>query len=187
MAADGGDLDLVQRCRRGDQDACRQLYTEHGPRVLAYLRRSGFDPATADDLLQETFARVFRSLGTFDPQRGSLRGWVVTIARNVARRHWRRQDPGGWFDPELAEQTLTETDNPHLAGQRQEEVQALDDCVRALDEDLARLIRLRYVEGRTTRGIAEEADIPEATVRLRLSVAMERLERCMKGKGFTGD
>ena len=152
-------------------------------RIAAYFRRSGFRQADADDLLQETFLRVCRSLHTFDAGRGAFGVWLATIARNVARKAWgRRREPDS-FDPEIAEDVLAGPDNPgHDAAQR-EEVDALRDCVEQLPEGLRRIVRLRYVEARTTRGVSGATGIPEATVRLRLSEARQKLEQCLRLKG----
>jgi len=178
------EAQLVRQCLAGDESALQSLYQRHAGGIMAYLTRSGFSRADADDLAQETFVRAFNSLGTFDSSRGSMAGWLAAIARNVARRHWNRRGDARDFDPQLAEQTLAVEDNPGSAAQADEENDAVGDCVATLPDDLARIVRLRYVEARTTRGIAGATGIPEATVRLRLSEAMAALERCLKSKGI---
>ncbi|HUS47112.1 MAG TPA: RNA polymerase sigma factor [Phycisphaerae bacterium] len=178
------EAQLVQQCLAGEKSAFESLYDEHAGRIKAYLARSGFTPADADDLTQETFVRAFGSLGTFDAARGSMAAWLAAIARNVARRYWNRRGDARDFDPELAEQTLAAEDNPHLTAQASEENDAVTDCVADLTEELARIVHMRYAEARTTRGIARATGMPEATVRLRLSEAIAALERCLKSKGI---
>ncbi len=58
------------------------------------------------------------------------------------------------------------------------------DCISCLPRELAEIVRLRYVEGRTTRSVGERMGMPEATVRLRLEQAQSLLAQCLKGKGF---
>ena len=183
MTVDERDAQLVSRCLGGDAGAFEALYDAHAGRIAAYFSRSGFTHADADELVQETFTRAFRSLRTFDAARGRFAAWVATIARNVARRRWGRRTEPGNFDPELAENVLVGGDNPHTAAARQEEIEALRDCIARLPAELGRIVRLRYVEGRTTRGVAAAAAIPEATVRSRLAEAHRRLQRCLEGKG----
>ena len=180
------DLELISRCLAGDSGAFERLYAAHARHMAAYFLRSGFDSADADDLTQETFVRVFRSLDTYDQRRGSFRLWLSAIARNVARRSWSRRADGESFDPELAEQTLAASVDESESPEAREEVAAVRDCVSALPAELGGIVRLRYVEGRTTRGIAAFTGIPEATVRLRLKEAQGMLEQCLKGKGFLG-
>ena len=183
MAVSKQDTELISRCLAGEAGAYELLYDAHARPVMAYLLRSGFSRADADDLIQETFSRAFRSLWTFDPARGSFRPWVATIARNVVRKRWSRRPAPENFDPELAEETLAGGDNPGVSAQEGEEFDAVRECVSALGEPWQRIVRLRYVEGLTTRGIAAATGIPEATVRSRLTEAQEKLRRCLQAKG----
>ncbi|MGC9454219.1 MAG: RNA polymerase sigma factor [Phycisphaerae bacterium] len=128
--------------------------------------------------------RAMRSLGTYDASRGSFGGWLAAIARNVARKQWRRREPPANFDPSMAEQVLYAPADGAGEPESREETAAVADCVAALPEELARLVRLRYVEGRTTRGVAAALGLAESTVRQRLAEAHGLLRRCLKGKGF---
>jgi RNA polymerase sigma-70 factor (ECF subfamily) len=178
------DAQLVRDALSGTASAFEALHAAHGGRIQAYFLRSGFRPADADDLTQETFLRAYRSLGTFDAGRGAFSAWLSAIARNVARRRFaRRRDPQD-FDPQLAEDTLAATENPAETAAGREEVDAVRDCVAELPEELGRLVRLRYVEARTTRGVSRAAGLPEATVRLRLGEARAAIRRCLKSKGI---
>ena len=116
-----------------------------------------------------------------------MTAWMGTIVRNVARRRWSRRTEAENFDPQLAEEMFASPADPADTPEAREEMQALTVCVAALPEALGRLVRMRYVAGRTTRGIAATLGMPEATVRLKLTEAIARIERCMKAKGFTAD
>jgi len=175
---------LVRRALTGDEAAFEALHAAHAGRVRGYLLRSGFPPADADDLAQEAFLRASKSLKSFDPAKGSFRVWLGAIARNVARRKLARRAAPENFDPELAEEMLSGPPNPSETPEAREEIETLGACVGQLPAELGRLIRLRYVDGRTTRGIAEATGMPEATVRLRLAEALLTLERLMREKGF---
>jgi RNA polymerase sigma factor (sigma-70 family) len=73
-----------------DADAMRSLYDGHAAQLFAYLaRRVGRD--VAEDLLAETFRAAIQSYPTFDPSRGSEKGWLFGIATNLLRRHWRTE------------------------------------------------------------------------------------------------
>jgi len=185
VPVDDEQRQVIERAVSGDEGARKALYDAHARRVKAYFLRSGFAEADADDLVQETFVRAFRSLATYDAARGEFRAWLAAIARNAARRRWSARPAPESFDPELAEQTLTAPDNPGESAERLEEIDAVRGCIGELPGELKRVIRLRYVEGRTTRGIAAAVDRPEATVRLRLEEARRLIERCLRGKGVT--
>ena len=179
----GEDRDLIPRARAGDEEAGDRLYQRHAGRVRAFLHRRGFADADADDLTQETFLRAFRSLESFDPRKGRFVVWIGAIARNVARRQWGRRQSDS-FDPELAEQMFADEPAPADSPEAREELRAVGDCVAGLPAELQRIVQLRYVEGRTTRDVGRMANMPEATVRSRLSEARAMIERCLRGKGI---
>lgn len=186
-SAGDGQREIVGRCLAGERSAQEDLYAAHAGRVKAYLLRRGFAGPDADDLTQDTFVRAFRSLGTFDPRRGSLRTWIGAIARNVARKRWGGRPAPQTLSLEFAEEMFPAEDNPGESPGAREEQAALGACIEELPAELGRLIRLRYVEGRTTRGISAATEIPEATVRARLVEARQRLGRCLKAKGFDAE
>ena len=195
MAADPDIPRLISRCLAGERDAFVELHAAHAAAVAAFFRRGGFDGGLAEDLTQETFLRAWRSLNTFDADKATFRTWLAAISRNVARREWSRRTPERFgerfdehFDKKLAGDVFAEPGDfaDNLADA--ETLAGLNDCVDRLaqqDAEAARLIRLRYVDALTTRGLAARLNIPESTVRLKLSQAHGQLEKCMKTKGFS--
>jgi len=176
---------VIDRCLRGDESGFDRIHSAHAGRVMAYLLRSGFSRHDAEDLCQDVFTRALKSLKTFDPSKGAFGAWVAAIARNVVRKQWRRRTAGlADFDPELADDALAAADDTAERAASAEAIEALDECVGRLPADLRQLIRLRYVDGRTTRGVASAADTPEATVRLHLDKARDLLRDCLRSKGI---
>jgi RNA polymerase sigma-70 factor, ECF subfamily len=167
----------------GTADAFTYLYSTHAGWVKAYFRRCGFGPADADDLAQEAFLRVFRSLHTYDPERGRFTAWLATVVRNVARKRWHHRAAAESFDPQMADEMLAVQDSPAAGPEARETTGALAGCIEALPPDLGRIIQLRYVDGLTTRATAEAAGMAEATIRLRLEEAKGMLQECLKRKG----
>jgi RNA polymerase sigma-70 factor (ECF subfamily) len=178
------EAELVAGCIAGSAGAQRQLHDALAGRVTAYFLRSGFIAADAADLAQETFMRAVKGLPTFDADRGSLRAWIGAIARNVARRHFARRKEAESFDPALADEMFAAPPDPGRSPEAREETAAVDDCVASLPPLLGWIVRLRYVDGLTTRAMADVADLPEATIRLRLAEAKGLIERCLKSKGI---
>ncbi len=174
---------LILQARAGVSDAMESLYHSHVGHIRAYFARCGFRPP--DDPTREVFLLAMRSLETYDQSRGDFAGWLSDIARDVALKQWRRREPPANFDPELAEQTFASPTNPHESPEQIEELTAVRECVAALPPRLAVLAHLRYVEGRTARGLAEATGLAESTVRQRLDEARGLLRRCLNGKGFS--
>ncbi len=83
-------LDLLDRCRRGDEAAWRQLVDGHARRVFALIHRLVQKADDAEDLTQEVFIKVLRGLPGFRGSLDSFRAWLATLARNQAIDHWRK-------------------------------------------------------------------------------------------------
>jgi RNA polymerase sigma-70 factor (ECF subfamily) len=88
-AATASDADLVRAYLGGDEGGATALVGRHAAGVARFLAASGADPGELDDLLQETFIRAFRALGTWRGESG-LRSWLLSIAGNLARDYHRR-------------------------------------------------------------------------------------------------
>ena len=102
----------------------------------------------------------------------------------MVRKHWSRRVSDNHFDPELAEEMIADPDDRGDTPQAREEIDALRACVQQLPPQMRTLVELRYVEGLTTRGIADVCHIPEATVRQRLAEAKDMLQRWLKDRGI---
>jgi len=84
------EQELMARIARRDSDAFSQLYRSYERRIFNYLLRLASERALAEDLLQETFTRVWLAAHTWDSRRGTARAWIYTIALNTARTELRR-------------------------------------------------------------------------------------------------
>lgn len=88
------DPRILGQAQEGEEEACRALYRHYSPRVFAFLVRmtAANRTAEAEDLMQETFARVFRALPRFKPdERASLSTWILTIAYRLTLNAIRRR------------------------------------------------------------------------------------------------
>ena len=93
--ARGEDLHLVERLKLRDHGAMVGLLEQYEDLVYSVILRAVRNPATAEDLKEETFFRIWRRIHTFDVERGHLDKWVAAIARNIAIDHLRslRSEP----------------------------------------------------------------------------------------------
>jgi RNA polymerase sigma factor (sigma-70 family) len=88
-----GALELdadIRKTARGDHSAFGRIVEAYQGRIFAYLGRMGLDSTTAEDIAQDTFLRMWRNAGQFDPKLGGLTTWILTIARNLALTHLSR-------------------------------------------------------------------------------------------------
>lgn len=139
-AADGPDAReaaLLERARRGDVEAWSRLYQEHFDRVFRHIAYLTGDTSTAEDLVQETFARAFVGLKQFEG-RGSFGGWLRGIAVNIVRTHWRSRFRGDRAKDRLEQMSLDATvgadadpESGHLRQKRAEVLLAVLDGLPA--------------------------------------------------------
>jgi RNA polymerase sigma factor (sigma-70 family) len=131
------------------------------------------DPQGAEDAAQETFVRAWRHADAYDPRRGAVTTWLLTIGRNVAIDMARVRRPAP-IDP--AAMLMDE-----LAGRQEERGSEVDEALRirralaGLPEDQRRPLVLAAFYGRTAREIAEIDGVPLGTVKTRIRAAMSKL------------
>jgi len=152
-----------------------RLYRENGPFVLSYVTGLLKDRYLAEDVVQETMLRAWRHCGEFRPEKGSVRGWLIRVAHNVAMDtvRMRRSRP-----TEVAEDAAPEAP---VADHADAVVTALH-VRRALDRlspSHRAVIEEIYLNGRTAREAAARLGIPEGTVFSRSYYALRILRQEM--------
>lgn len=183
MAADATpsreEARLGERLRGRDPEALRQVYERCGRVSFGFLLKSLGDRATAEDVQQQVFLEVWRRAERFDPARGNLLTWVMTIARSRAIDHVRRRVPEP-VDPEIA------ADAAEVEHVVEGEVEALAERwrMRALLERLPEaesgLLRMRFYGGLTQSEIASREEIPLGTVKTRMFSGLRRLREMIE-------
>lgn len=171
------DPALVQRIQEGDQDAFLQVYDRYASKVYGLALKMMKDSMKAEDVSQEAFLKLWRKADTFNPQRGSLVGWLLSITRYTALDRLRMQDRrpgmgGNAFDPE---ETF-----PYAAfaesGVRTPG-KSLKFALEKIPEEQARVIELAYFQAMSHSQIAEHIDIPLGTVKTRIRLGMDKLRK----------
>ncbi|HEX6844573.1 MAG TPA: sigma-70 family RNA polymerase sigma factor [Actinomycetota bacterium] len=159
----------------GDDDAIRTLYARFGRPVYSMGLRLLGSREAAEELTQDVFLTAWRKAARFDPQRGRLSTWLMTIAHNLAVDRLRRETG-------VSRPTLVLVDQvPDAAGIDEEEVLVERDvAVRALaclSDAERRLLARAYFRGLTAREIAETDGIPLGTVKTRLRAALIKVRK----------
>jgi RNA polymerase sigma factor (sigma-70 family) len=159
----------------GNDDALRAIYARFSRPVYTMGLRLLGSREAAEELTQDVFVTAWRKAGRFDPQRGRLSTWLMTIAHNLAVDRLRR-------DTGVTRPTLVLVDEvPDAPGLDQEDLlMERDAAVRALSslsEAERRLLTRAYFRGMTAREIAETDGIPLGTVKTRLRSALIKVRR----------
>jgi RNA polymerase sigma-70 factor (ECF subfamily) len=173
------DAALAVRAREstsGDRAAFRHLYDRHRPAVHGYLRRLLHDPARVEDVLQETFVRVYTRLGTYDPKR-PFRPWLLRVARNAALDVLRVE--GKARRVEAHQSPPAAGDDPSAAASRTEGVERLRAALGSLPPAERALLVERHGACLKLTELADSYGVTERTVRNRLRRAAGLLARAL--------
>lgn len=164
---------IIRRCLRGDRRAQQSFYQDHAAWLMGLCMRYAPDPATAKDLTQETFLRVFERLGQYDPQRGTLRSWMGRIAVNFCLKRLKRDQRMISFGDELPGPV------PEVEPTVLDQLDA-EDCLRLLQqlpEGYRIVFSLYVVEGYAHKEISQLLGISESASRSQLARAKQQLRR----------
>jgi RNA polymerase sigma-70 factor (ECF subfamily) len=175
------ETELVRKAKEGDRDAFAALVRLHQPRVFALGMRWFRNASDADDLVQETFVRVWTSRERIDADR-PFAPWVITIAVNRAKTMSARARNA----EELDESLVWEGPSPEEDADRARLAGAVQRGMAALPEDQRVVLHLRAVDSLSYREIAGALDVPIGTVMSRLARARESLRRLL-GRAAEGD
>jgi len=159
------DRELWERICRGDVRAFDALYRTHAPKLEVFLRLILGNTQAAEDVMQETFAQIWRRPNGFEPERGTLRAYLFGAGRRRAADWWRKQEARNAPVRDEPAECKTET------------VSLVADAFGRLPEEQRTLIWLREVEGQSYAELAEVLEIPVGTVRSRLFAAREELRK----------
>jgi RNA polymerase sigma factor (sigma-70 family) len=173
---DPSDEALLAGFATGDPDPAAAFVRRFQGRVYGLALTIVRSPAIAEEVAQETFARVWRHAGNYDPRKGRVSTWVLSIARNLAIdvTRMRRLDP---VDPEvIAAEVSMQGEAPGAdAGLPPDERSQLRAAIAELPESQRRALVLAAYTGRTAREISALEDVPLGTVKTRIRTAMQKL------------
>ncbi|MDY7231508.1 sigma-70 family RNA polymerase sigma factor [Hyalangium rubrum] len=172
------DRALLQQVALGDSEAMRALYARCSGRAWAVVLRILASRADAEEVLQETFLEVWRRAREFDPGRGGLETWVMTIARTRAIDRRRSLGTVARVVEDVASQpppvSATPPDPSEVASREQERTRVAT-ALRALPTEQRVVVELAYFEGLSQREISERTGDPLGTVKTRARLALEKL------------
>jgi RNA polymerase sigma-70 factor, ECF subfamily len=184
------DAQLIQSCLRGDGPAWEELVRRHTRRVYNLCYRFTGNTAAAEDLSQEVFLRIYRTLSSYQATYGAFPTWLTSVTRNLLVDHYRRTRRDRQTDsiedamPQLEEKhSLTRA--PDKLAQAAELNEQLQRGLARLSPELREAVILRDLQGLDYREIRVVLQIPEGTVKSRINRGRIELARILKEMGVS--
>lgn len=179
------DSELLQRCRKGDQAAWRDLVARHTRKVFSVAYRFLGRVDEAEDVTQDVFVKVYLSLDRYQPQEGSFGSWLSAVARNHVIDHYRRrreEKRRRLEDPGVLEVIASKEEGPQRRLERNERVDFVRRGLRALPPDLREPIVLCDLRGLSYDEAATALGIPLGTVKSRINRGRLELAKRLMGR-----
>ena len=182
---DASDAVLAVAIARYDQAALAEAYRRHAGAVFGLARRLLVEPALAEEIVQEVFIRLWHDPARYDPERGTMRSYLLTqthgrsidlLRADVSRRNREERDArrtaeaGADIEREVWDLTTAQHVRESLA---------------TLPPDERTAIELAYWGGYTYREVAARLEQPEGTVKSRIRAGLSRLRQDLQAAGIT--
>jgi RNA polymerase sigma-70 factor (ECF subfamily) len=189
------DRSLVDRCRKGEDEAWRELVDRFGQRVYSVAYHFTLKREDAEELSQEIFLKIFENLERYDGG-FPLIAWIVSLSRNLCIDRYRRRKREKSFrfvSDDAVLPMLRSDDDPSADALRKERTKMLFSALSEIPEELAEILVLRDLDGLAYDEIGKALALPDGTVKSRLFRARaevarrirERHEKKSMGQAFT--
>lgn len=168
-----GDVQVLNRIRRGEEQAMAALYDRYSRVVYSVALRVLRDAASAEDVLQEVFLGVWRHPEKFIATRGNLGGWLAVVARNRSIDMLRRKRPS----EQVEEVQLASPFNLAAEAERNRMMERARTIILRLPPDQRKTLEMAFFDGLTHSEIAEMTGDPLGTVKTRIRSALITLRK----------
>lgn len=184
------DSALVARMRTGDERALAALYDRHAPALLGLVLRIVRERSEAEAVLMEAFLQAWRTASRFEHERGTVLGWLTTMARSRAIDHVRASARRERREPVVADPTgalqLVDTSSvadPSEHVESEETRKTVEAALRTLQPAQRAAIELAFFEGLTHVEVAERLAQPIGTIKTRIRMGMLKLRELLAPLG----
>ncbi len=167
----------------GDQQAVAALYDRYSGVAYGLALRITSDGTTAEDVVQDAFVSVWKQCGRFDPGRGQVKSWLLTIVHHKSVDAIRRKSGRNERAlPEGPEEFIATYGRPEEAAEMMMDAEAVRAAVNLVPDDQRRTIEMAYFMGLTHVEIAERMGVPLGTVKSRLRIGLDKMREYLRPK-----
>jgi RNA polymerase sigma-70 factor (ECF subfamily) len=183
---------LVRRCAAGDAIAWEEIVQRFHRRIYNICYRFAGSADEAQDLTQEVFIKVYRTVGSFDGEKASFNTWMTTVARNLLVDHFRKKrndritdsmdSPQGPNEdgPTLSERLVAHEPSQQTHVENRERREMVHRALRQISPDLREAVILRDLQDMDYREIAQVLKVPDGTVKSRINRGRAELARVLQ-------
>ncbi|GAB2656937.1 ECF RNA polymerase sigma factor SigK [Kribbella swartbergensis] len=178
----GGDTveTLMAQVARGDSDAFARLYDHLAPRIYGLVRRVLRDPAQSEEVTQEVLVELWRTATRYEPARGTVLAWVLTMAHRRAVDRVRSEQAGATREERAAAaSSVTDYDSVTESVIGNLEAEQVRHCLRALTDLQREAVTTAYYGGYSYREVSELLGASLSTIKARMRDGLTRLRDCL--------
>jgi RNA polymerase sigma-70 factor (ECF subfamily) len=177
------DADLAVDLQRGDPEAVGTLYDRYGRIAFGLAFRIMGDISAAEDIVQEAFVSAWTNARAFDPSRGPLRGWLLTIVRNRAIDRLRSGKRARQDAPLQSAENIAGSADTLGAVTQSADRQQVRNAFASLPDAQRRTLELAYFDGLTHVEIAQRMAVPLGTVKGRMRLGLDKMRAYLQTQG----
>jgi RNA polymerase sigma-70 factor (ECF subfamily) len=171
---------LLERVGRADKEAFAELYDVSAPRIYGMVLKVLRDPGYSEETTQETYLQIWRTAGSYDPERGSPLAWMMTLAHRRAVDRVRSAQSGVHRESQYGSKTHHPAYDEVLESVTERlEAEAVVRCLGTLTQTQQEAVHMAYYGGLTYREVAHQLGIGVPTVKSRMRDGLLRLKKCL--------
>jgi RNA polymerase sigma-70 factor (ECF subfamily) len=178
------NLQLLRRVAAGDADALEALYDRHTPLLFPVAVRIVRSHADAEDVLQQAWLKVWEIAGTYDPERGSVVGWLLTVVRSKALDFYRSRAARRRAE-DAAPAERAASGDPSASAAEAQAAQRVRLAMQRLDPHFRQVLEGAYFDGLTQKELAERMEAPLGTVKTWTRRGLLKLKELLPQEGGT--
>ncbi|MEX0680486.1 MAG: sigma-70 family RNA polymerase sigma factor [Balneolales bacterium] len=177
---------LLTRIAEGDEEALARLYDLYSGILFGLIRTIVKNSETAEDLLQEIFLLIWKRAASFDPSKGSVYTWLITLTRNksidkIRSKSYRMQQQHLSDEQAMPFSILVSNEkSPHESMWLDEKTEIIKNALNKIPAKQRKVIEIAFYEGLSQSKISEMYHIPLGTVKTRMRQGLEKLQVLLK-------
>jgi len=168
---------LISDLKERNNISFRRLYISYSSSLLGIILRVVPSREVAEDILQDTFVKIWRSLDQYDPGKARLFTWMATMARNSAIDYKRGKSFAKSILNEDIDSVFTQVDRYHHVNERTDTI-GIRDLMHTLPDSQKQVLNLVYFHGYTQAEVSDELQMPLGTVKSKIRLAVKALRTC---------